>query len=332
VILPVLAEVVRSGYVEGTHTGSVVALRADGSVALASGDLERPVFPRSSNKPLQAVALLEAGWSPRDSRELALAAASHSGEPEHLEVVRRMLGEPGILGEPGRPSEPGRPGEPARPGVGALGCPAMLPLSEAAAHALLASGGVATPLTMNCSGKHAAMLATCVARGWSLADYLDPDHPVQVAIAAGLERLAAERVRHIAVDGCGAPQHALTLPGLARAFARLASAVDGPERRVADAMREHPFLVGGTGRDVTALLSGVPGLVAKDGAEGVYAVGLPDGAAVALKIEDGAARARTPVLVAALRALGVDAPVLRELATVPVLGGGAVVGQVRVCA
>ncbi len=312
--LPVLADVVRSGYLEGTHTGSVVALHADSSFALALGELDRPVFPRSSNKPLQAAALLDAGWSPRDSAELALAAASHSGEPEHLSVVRRML---------------------AEPGVAALGCPAMLPLSEAAAHALLASGGAATPLTMNCSGKHAAMLATCVARGWPLAGYLVADHPVQLAITAGIERLAGERVLHLAVDGCGAPQHALTLTGLARAFGRLASApagVAGSGRRVADAMREHPFLVGGTGRDVTALMAGVPGLVAKDGAEGVYAVGLPDGAAVALKIEDGAARARTPVLVAALRALGVDAPVLGELATTPVLGGSAVVGEVHVSA
>jgi len=314
VSLPVLADVVRSGYLEGTHTGSVVALHADSSFALALGELDRPVFPRSSNKPLQAAALLDAGWSPRDSAELALAAASHSGEPEHLSVVRRML---------------------AEPGVAALGCPAMLPLSEAAAHALLASGGAATPLTMNCSGKHAAMLATCVARGWPLAGYLVADHPVQLAITGGIERLAGERVLHLAVDGCGAPQHALTLTGLARAFGRLASApagVAGSGRRVADAMREHPFLVGGTGRDVTALMAGVPGLVAKDGAEGVYAVGLPDGAAVALKIEDGAARARTPVLVAALRALGVDAPVLGELATTPVLGGSAVVGEVHVSA
>jgi len=314
VSLPVLADVVRSGYLEGTHTGSVVALRADGSLALALGELDRPVFPRSSNKPLQAVALLDAGWSPRDSAELALASASHSGEPEHLTVVRRMLDEPGVA---------------------ALGCPAMLPLSETAAQALLASGGAATPLTMNCSGKHAAMLATCVARGWPLAGYLAADHPVQLAITAGIERLAGERVLHLAVDGCGAPQHALTLTGLARAFGRLASAPTGAarsERRVADAMREHPFLVGGTGRDVTALMAGVPGLVAKDGAEGVYAVGLPDGAAVALKIEDGAARARTPVLVAALRALGVDAPVLGELATTPVLGGSAVVGEVHVSA
>ncbi len=305
----ILVDVVRSGYLESTHTGSVVALRPDGSRALSVGDPDRPVFPRSSNKPLQAVALLEAGWTPGDSEELALATASHSGEPAHLDVVRRVLG---------------------ALGPAALGCPAMLPLSEAAAHTLLAGGGTASALTMNCSGKHAAMLATCVANGWPVEGYLSPEHPVQQAIIAGIERLAGEPVLHVAVDGCGAPQHALSLPGLARAFAALASATAGPERQVADAMRAHPFLVGGTGRDVTQLLQGVPGLVAKDGAEGVYAAALADGSAVALKIDDGAGRARTPVLVAALRLLGATAPVLAELATAAVFGGDAVVGEVRV--
>ena len=309
--LPLLAEVVRSGYVESTHTGSLVALRPDGSAAVAVGDLARPVFPRSSNKPLQAVALLRAGWVPGDEQQLALATASHSGEAAHLDVVRRMLGP---LGE------------------GALGCPASLPLSESAAQATLARGGGPTRLQMNCSGKHAGMLATCVANGWPVEGYLRPEHPVQRAVTAGLEELAGERVLHVAVDGCGAPQHALTLPGLARAFAAIASATEGPERQVADAMRAHPFLVGGTGRDVTALLEGLPGVVAKDGAEGVYACGLADGSAVALKIEDGAGRARTPVLVAALRAMGLSAPVLDALSVLPVLGGAAVVGQVRAVA
>ena len=206
----------------------------------------------------------------------------------------------------------------------------MLPLSEDAAHALLAGGGHGTRLTMNCSGKHAAMLATCRANGWPLAGYLERAHPLQVALQAAVEELAGEQVQHVAVDGCGAPQHALTLPGLARSFTRLVQAPPGtPERRTADAMRAHPHLVGGTGRDVTALMQGVPGLLAKDGAEGVYAVAVPGVGAVALKVDDGAARARTPVLVAGLRALGVAGEVLEQLATLPVLGGGAVVGEVR---
>jgi L-asparaginase II len=304
----VLAEVVRSGYVEGTHHGSVVALRPDGSVALAVGDLARPVFPRSSNKPLQAVAMLDAGWKPGSTEQLALATSSHNGEPGHLAVVLEML---------------------ADLGVEALGCPALPPVSESAWYDMLRAGGEATRLTMNCSGKHAAMLRTCVANGWATGSYLDADHPLQLAIKHGLERLAGEPVLHVAVDGCGAPQHALTLPGVARAFTALALG-EGNERRTADAMRAHPWHVGGSGRDVTRLMEAIPGLVAKDGAEGVYAAALADGSAVALKIEDGGGRARTPVLVAALRALGVEGDVLEELATTPVLGGGRRVGEVRV--
>ena len=306
---PVLVELVRSGVVESVHRGSVVAVRADGTDALALGDLDRPVFPRSSNKPLQAVGLLEAGWSPPDEQALALATASHSGEPAHLAVVRRTLAAAGL-------------------DESALGCPPMLPLSEPAAHALLRSGGSATPLTMNCSGKHAAMLATCVARGETTHDYLDASSPVQRALTATVERLAGEPVRAVAVDGCGAPQHALTLRGLARAFSALATG-DGADRRTAEAMTERPDLVGGTGREVTDLMAGIPGLVAKDGAEGVFAAALPDGGAVAVKIADGAGRAAVPVLVAGLRALGVEADVLARLSRTPVLGGGVPVGELR---
>jgi L-asparaginase II len=136
-------------------------------------------------------------------------------------------------------------------------------------------------------------------------------------------------VLHVAVDGCGAAQHALSLTGLARAYARLATG-DGALRRTAQAMRSHPWLVGGTGRDATVLMDGLPGLIAKDGTEGVFAAALPDGSAVALKVDDGAPRARVPVLVASLHALGVSAAVLERLATVPVRGGSQVVGEVRV--
>jgi len=307
-VTTLLAEVVRSGYVEGTHSGAVVALRPDGTVALSLGAVDRPWFPRSSNKPLQAVGLLEAGWQPAEGKQVALAAASHSGEPGHLDVVRTMLDD-----------------------LGLLGCPPDLPLAEDAARAVLRAGGGPERLTMNCSGKHAAMIATCLTRGWDPAGYLSPDHPVQGACLRAVERLAGEAVPHVAVDGCGAPQHALSLLGLARAYQRLVTEPGAP-RVVADAMRAHPWHVGGTGRDVTRLMAGIPGLVCKDGAEGVYAAALPDGSAAVVKIADGAARARTPVLVAALRALGADATVLDELATTPVLGGGERVGEVRVSA
>ncbi len=307
--LPVLVELVRSGVVESTHAGSVILLRPDGSVAEQLGAVDSPVFPRSANKPLQAVGLLDAGWQPSDARVLALATASHSGEPEHLEVVRRCLADAGL-------SET------------ALQCPAMPPLSSDAAAALLLAGRRPTPLTMNCSGKHAAMLACCVAGGGDIAGYLATGSAVQRAIRATIERLADEPVRHVAVDGCGAPQHALTLSGLARAFGVLAT-TGGNEGRTADAMRTYPFLVGGSGREVTALLAGIPGLIVKDGAEGVYAAALPDGSAVAVKIADGAMRAAVVVLVAALRRLGVQAEVLDRLGSAPVLGGGVPVGELR---
>jgi L-asparaginase II len=304
--MTVLAHVVRSGFVEGAHHGSVIVLDADGAVVASAGEVGVPTFPRSSNKPAQAVAMVRNGLrvAPQD---LALAAASHSGEPFHVERVRAMLAAGGLDSS-------------------ALRCPPDLPLHEPSAHALLAAGGGPTRAHMNCSGKHAAMLRTCQASSWKLEGYLEPDHPLQLALRDTVEEMAGERVTATAVDGCGAPLFALSLHGLARTFSRL---VDGPETEVADAMRAHPDLVGGTGRDVTLLMAGVPGLLAKDGAEGVYAVALPGVGAVALKIEDGAARARTPVLVSALRRLGVDAPVLDELAETPVLGGGVPVGAVR---
>jgi L-asparaginase II len=308
--LPVVAEVVRSGFVEGHHRGSVIAPDAGGDPVLAVGEPDRPVFPRSSNKPMQAVGMLEAGLD-LDGELLALACASHSGEAFHLDGVRRILAAAGLT-------------------EGALQTPPEYPVDEAEKLSYAAAGGGPTPLAMNCSGKHAAMLATCVANGWPTSTYADPDHPLQRGLRATVERLAGEPVAAVGVDGCGAPLFALTLTGLARAFAAIATAPAGtPEHRVATAIRAHPEWLGGTRRDVTRLIAGVPGLIAKDGAEGVYAAALPDGRVAALKVDDGGQRARPPVMVAALRALGVGAPVLDELAEAALLGGGEPVGAVR---
>lgn len=308
--LPVLAEVVRSGFVESQHVGSAVALRGDGSRAAERGTPDAPVLPRSSNKPLQAVGMLRCGLD-LDGEQLAIVAASHSGEDRHLALVRQVLGGAGV-------------------DESALGNPPDLPLGERPRLELLRGGGDPDSMHHNCSGKHAGMLATCVAAGWPTEGYLDPDHPLQRALVATAEDLAGEPVTAMAVDGCGAPLFALSLTGLARAFGRLATAAPGtPADRVADAMRAHPEVVGGPGRDVTRLLAGVPGLVAKDGAEGVYVAALPDGSSCAVKIDDGAGRARMPVMVSLLRELGCTAPVLTDLATVPVRGGGTVVGEVR---
>jgi L-asparaginase II len=306
----VLAEVVRSGFVEGSHRGSLVAVDGGGQELWRVGDPDHPVFPRSSNKPMQAVGMLRAGLD-LDGELLALAAASHSGEPFHLDGVRRILAGAGI-------------------GESALQTPADYPVDETEKIAYIAAGGVPEPIAMNCSGKHAAMLATCVVNGWSLDTYPDAGHPLQKALQEAVGDLADEQIPAVGVDGCGAPLFALTLTGLARAFSRIATApAESPEGRVAAAIRAHPTWLGGTRRDVSRLVAGVPGLIAKDGAEGVYAAALPDGRALALKVDDGAARARPPVMVAALRRLGVDVSPLGELATTPLLGGGRRVGEVR---
>jgi len=301
---PVVAEVVRNDFIESRHHGRVVALNRDGSALLSVGDVDEPMFPRSSVKPLQAMAMLGAGWQPGDDAQIALACASHSGEPAHVDVVRRILASVGL-------------------DESALQNTPDLPLNEAAARDVLRAGGDKDALHQNCSGKHAAMLATCVTNGWPIDTYREPSHPLQQAIRATIERRAGEPVAAVAVDGCGAPLFAISLVGLARAFAGMADSA------VADAMRTHPELVGGTGRDVTAVMRGVPGLMAKDGAEGVYAAAFADGRAVAVKISDGAGRARRPLLAWALEQLGVDASGTAALRDVPVLGGGAKVGIVR---
>jgi L-asparaginase II len=319
VTVPVVAEVVRSGFVESRHHGSVVALAPSGEVLFAVGDVTSPTFPRSSNKPMQAAGLLRLGIVDKYALEpahVALATASHSGEQMHVDVVRDLLLRADVA-------------------ESALACPPDLPLDVAAARAVVERGGGPSRIQHNCSGKHAAFLAACAASGWPLDGYRAADHPLQEHLRAVVAELAGEDVTRTGVDGCGAPIFALSLTGLARAFGRIATAPDGsPENAVAQAIRAHPLLMGGTGRDVSRLVAAVPGLIAKDGAEGVYAAALPDGTAVALKIEDGAQRARPPVMVAALRALGVtgDEAELDALAAPEVLGGGERVGQVRALA
>jgi L-asparaginase II len=306
---PVLAEVVRSGFVESRHRGAVAALAADGTLAFTAGSAKAPFFPRSANKPLQAAAMLTAGL-PLDGELLALAAASHSGEDFHVQGVYDILDFAGLTEHD-------------------LRCPPALPIDEPTARRLVRQSG--TPesrVRMNCSGKHAAMLATCIANGWPTETYLDPGHPLQRHIRTTIEGLAREPVAAVGVDGCGAPLFALTLAGLARAFRALVLAEPGTaERRVADAMRKFPEWTSGTDRDENRLMAGVPGLLLKAGAEGVNAFALPDGSAAAVKIEDGSARARTPVTVAVLAALGAQPPA--GLAAAAVTGGGGPVGEIR---
>jgi len=307
-------EVHRSGFLESVHRGALVVLDADGAVSFAAGAVDRPILPRSSNKPVQATAMLAAGWTPRSAAELAIGAGSHNGEDAHRELAGAMLAAVGL-------------------GPDDLGCPPALPQYEPTRGAWLAAGRPAERLAMNCSGKHAAMLAACVAAGWPTADYLDRTHPLQQAIEARLADAAGAPVTAVVVDGCGAPQHALPLTGLARGVLSLVQAADGSrERAVADAMRAQPWFVAGTGREDTALMQAVPGLLVKGGADGVHVAALPGRGAVALKLDDGGERGRTPALCAALLGLGVGREHLEPWLLPPVLGGAKTVGEVRAAA
>ena len=275
---------------------------------------------------------------------LALAAASHSGEEFHVRGVREILGA-------------------AELSESDLQCPPDLPLDENARNAWLREGGVADRVHMNCSGKHAAMLATCAAAGWPTRTYRDPDHPLQVQIKAIIEELAGEPVAATGVDGCGAPLFSISVIGLARAFRALVLAETGSaERAVADAMRANPVWTSGTTRAEAAMAVAVPGLLIKSGAEGVCAFALADGRAAAVKFDDGAQRAAPPLVAELLTQLiaagegdtavgsvaaagaaagaaskhpgfqaldGVDLAVLAALARPPITGGGVPVGDIR---
>lgn len=314
-----LAQVVRGDVVESVHTGHLVLLDADGTPLLERGDPDAVVWPRSSVKPFQAVAMLRHGLV-LPPHLLALAAASHNGERAHLAGVREILAGAGL-------------------DESALRNTPDMPLHPPAAFAWQVEGNGPSSMTQNCSGKHAAMLATCVAAGWDTTGYLEVDHPLQVAVREAVAEATGQAVEHVTVDGCGAPLFSTTVRGLARAFGRLAAAPErdprSPEAQVARAMAAFPEMVGGTGRDATLAMRAVPGLVAKDGADGVYGAGLPDGRSLAFKVLDGASRPRPPVLAEALRRLGAldvdgaDDAALAALGDVPVLGAGRPVGAVR---
>ena len=313
---PVVAELVRNGFVESVHHASVVVTGPDGSVERAWGDAQSPMFPRSSNKPMQALAMVRHGLDLPDDL-LALVCASHSGEPFHLDGVRRILAGAGL-------------------DESALQNTPSYPLKESEQHRFIREGLPPSSIAQNCSGKHAGMLATCVVAGWDISTYRDPAHPLQVAIREAVEDVAAEPVTALAVDGCGAPVMAMTTDptvharGLARSFGSIAAAPvrapDSEQARIATAIRNAPEFLGGTDRDVTALIAKTPGLVAKDGAEAVVAVGLADGRGVAVKVADGSGRARMVILAAALRAIGIESEALAQLEHSPVLGHGQPVG------
>lgn len=304
----VLVEVRRGGVVEGMHRGHAVVLSPEGAVERSWGDPFARILPRSSNKPAQASAMVRAGL-PLDGELLALACASHSGEDFHLGGVRRILAMAGL-------------------DESSLLTPAELPLDDDVRLQVQIAGGHATSAYMNCSGKHAAMLHTCVVNDWSTGDYTDIDHPLQQAIRDETAARAGEEPWAAAVDGCGAPLFGLTVVGLARLGASIASAEDDAGARVATAMRAHPEWVAGSRRDAAALQRSLPGSLIKEGAESVYLVVLPDGRSVTLKIEDGSGRARPIAMAGILRAIGIDNEVIEAQSRQILLGGGRPAGEI----
>ena len=304
-----VAVATRNDVDESLHLGAGVVVDGAGAVTVSVGDPELLVFPRSALKPFQASAMVRAGLD-LPARLLAVACASHSGEPRHLDAVVEIL-------------------ERFALGVGDLANTADRPYGAAARHAARVAGIEPSRLQQNCSGKHAAMLATCRINGWAIDSYLDPDHPLQQAIEEEVDRLAgrpAGSVADIGVDGCGAPTHLMPLVDVARAFGTLVR----ERSAVVDAMTSEPDMVGGTGRDVTIWMDAVPGLVAKEGAAGVMAMALDDGRAAAAKVADGSDAARQAVTVEMLRRLGVDVDGalvgVRDRVAVPVFGHGTEVG------
>lgn len=305
-----LAIVSRSGVDESIHFGALVALQPNGDVSFSVGDPHVEIYPRSSTKPFQALAMVQHGLS-LPPEQLALVCASHNGESIHQETALQILRGAGLSDD-------------------ALLNTADYPLHVPSAHEAIRRGDTKTPLQMNCSGKHSGMLATCVLNNWPLDSYLDVRHPLQVAITQTITETTQREPVAIGIDGCGAPAHVVELLGLARAMRAIAVGDAGTAgNQVFTAMSQHSYVVGGEGRHVTTIVSNVPGLFAKDGAESVYVAATKDGHAVALKLSDGSGRATPTVLLAALRRLGVDVSGVPDSIREIVLGHGKAVGEVR---
>jgi len=299
----VLAEYIRDGVVESEHRGFLAALNADGSILKSLGDVETKIFPRSTIKCAQASAMVRSGLD-LEPRLLALAQSSHSGAQMHLDGVREILASVGLA-------------------ESALQCALDRPLGDAERRAW--GENPPTQIAMNCSGKHAAMLATCVKNGWPIENYLEASHPLQLAIRSELEELAGEKISLTSTDGCGAPLFLLSLIGLARAVREITISTDPVHQRVMSAARAFPEMVGGIGRHNTEMMQQVPGLFMKDGAEAVNVCSLIDGRTFVFKVSDGSLRAFRTIVHACLKDFGIDTPLTLE----KVMGGPRVIGTIR---
>jgi len=299
----VLAEYVRDGIVESKHFGHLIALDKDGKRVLTKGDPNAFIYPRSAIKSIQASAMVRKGLV-QEVRHLALICASHSGSKAHQDGALEILREAGLT-------------------ENALQCIADRPIGVQERKEW--GDKEPTRLAMNCSGKHAGMLATCVANNWPIENYLSQDHPLQLAIKEEFENLAGEKISKITTDGCGAPLFLISMQGLANAFYNLAISNDPVHKQVVAACLAYPEMVAGIGRSDTELMKTVPGLFLKIGAEGVQAAFLPDGRTVVFKVSDGSERAHQVILQSAFEKLGAKFEVKHP----EVLGGGKVIGEIR---
>ena len=305
-----LVEVRRGALTESRHRGHIVVIEPDGNIVNYLGAPQTVTFLRSSAKPFQAMPLLTSGAAERfgfTDQEVALACASHNGEPIHTEVVASMLEKIGL-------------------GPEALKCGIHEPYSVEVAGRLRLEGRAPNVLQNNCSGKHAGMLAVCRSHGWRTEGYRLPGHRMQrqnLEDVARLADVAADDIR-TATDGCGVVTFALSLERMARMFASLTASREG--QRVADAMQTHPEYIRGAGATDTVLMQSIPGAVAKGGAEGLICGLLPEGTGFALKSADGNHRALRAGLARFLPELGHE---LREFAATPFRNSrGEVVGEV----
>ena len=296
----VLAEVTRSGVVESVHAGHIVLLNADGSILFQMGDPTLDIYSRSSLKSIQASAMVRAGLD-IEPRLLALVCASHAGTTMHQQGAQAILAKAGLDEH-------------------SLQCVLDRPLDEE-----LRRTAESTRLAMNCSGKHAGMLATCVINGWPIDSYLDPAHPLQRAIKAEVEEMSGENIAGISIDGCGAPLFLFSLLGLARAIRNLTISTDQVHQEVAQACRDFPEMVSGPGRLATRMMQNIDGLFMKDGAEAVNVSSLSDGRTFVFKVSDGSLRAFRTIVHACLKDFGIDTSFTPE----KVMGGPRVIGTIR---
>ncbi len=312
-----LAVVERSGFIESRHIGSLVVTAADGSVVTSLGNPTAPIYPRSTLKPFQALASMQAG-APLRGAQASLASASHVGSLEHMDLVRSML-------------------DKAELSESDLQCPPAWPQDSEAYRWMIRTDKEKSRLAMNCSGKHAAFLWACKENGWDLRSYLDPNHPLQRLVLTLIEEYCGEKPVHVGIDGCGAPVAAISLLGLARGYGKLGKSpsdknANARAATIATAMLDYPWTVEGRGKPNTVVMEDL-GILAKLGAEGVLALGTETGVGVAVKMLDGNGRAATLVGLTALAASGaVDVSRVAEVlgkVVEPIIGGSSVVGQLR---